>query len=51
MRYLKNKIERQSLERLYIAYIRPTLEYRIIIWDNCTKEKSDLMESVQSSAA
>lgn len=51
MRYLKHKIDRQSLERLYIAFIRPILEYGNIIWDNCTQEESDLIESVQQAAA
>lgn len=51
MRYLKNKIDRQSLEKLYIGFIRPILEYGNIIWDNCSKEQSDLIESIQLDAA
>ena len=51
MRNLKYNIDGQSLERLYIAFIRPILEYGNIIWDNCTQEESDLIESVQQAAA
>ena len=51
MRYLKNKIDRKSLEKIYIGFIRPILEYGNIIWDNCTSEESELLESVQLEAA
>jgi hypothetical protein len=51
IRHLKNKIDRQSLEKLYIGFIRPILEYGNIIWDNCSKEQSDLIESIQQDAA
>ena len=51
MRYLKNKIDRKSLEKIYLGFIRPILEYGSIIWDNCTIGESDLIESVQLEAA
>jgi len=51
MRCLKNKIDRQSLEKLYIGFIRPILEYVNIVWDNCTQEEANLIESVQLEAA
>ena len=42
MRKLKFKLDRKSLEILYLTFIRPILEYRDIIWNNCTKyEKED----------
>ena len=34
MRKLKFKLDRKSLEIIYIAFIRPLLEYGDIIWDN-----------------
>ena len=34
MRKLKFKLDRKSLETVYIAFIRPLLEYGDIIWDN-----------------
>ena len=48
---LKYNLDRNSLERLYFAFIRPILEYGNIIWDNCTNQESDLIESVQYEAA
>ena len=51
MRLLKNRLDRISLEKLYIGFIRPILEYGGIVWDNCTKEESNLIESIQYDAA
>lgn len=51
MRMLKHDLDRNSLNRFYIAFIRPILEYGSIIWDNCTKQQSDLLESLQKDAA
>ena len=51
MRMLKYDIDRKSLHQFYISFIRPTLEYGNIIWDNCTKQQSDLLESIQLDAA
>ena len=48
---LKYDIDRKSLHQFYISFIRPTLEYGNIIWDNCTKQQSDLLESIQLDAA
>ena len=43
---LKHHIYRNSL-----AFIRPDLEYVDIIWDNCTQQDSELLESVPLEAA
>ena len=40
MRKLKFKLDRKSLEIVYIAFIRPLLEYGDIIWDNWKKKKT-----------
>jgi hypothetical protein len=40
-------LDRNSLEKLYFGFIRPILEYGSVVWDNCTREQSDLIESVQ----
>ena len=48
---LKYKLDRKTLETLYFAFIRSKLEYACIVWDNCTKEQKDLVESVQYRAA
>ena len=43
MRRLKYKLDRKSLESIYISFIRPLLEYGDTIWDNCTQyEKYEL---------
>ena len=39
------------MEKLYIGFIRPILEYGGIVWDNCSIHESDLLESVQPEAA
>jgi hypothetical protein len=48
---LKYRLDRRSLETIYISYIRPILEYGSNIWDNCTKGQSDQIESIQKRAA
>ena len=47
---LKYKLDRVTLERLYVAFIRSKLEYAAIVWDNCTQELSDLIENVHYRA-
>ena len=34
MRLLKFKINRKALEKMYIAFIHPLLEYSDSVWDN-----------------
>ena len=48
---LKYKLDRLTLEKLYVAFIRSKLEYSNIVWDNCSKQLSDLLEGVQYRAA
>ena len=36
LRAFKFRFDRQSLERMYVSFIRPTLEYSGVVWDNCT---------------
>ena len=40
LRLMKYKLYRKSLEKLYIGFIRPILEYGVIVWDNCTTRGS-----------
>jgi hypothetical protein len=35
---------------IYFAFIRPVLEYGDVVWGNCTKKESDLLEIVQIEA-
>ena len=51
MRMLKYDLDRKSLKKFYTSFIRPTLEYGNIIWDNCTKQQANLLESIQLDAA
>ena len=39
MQKLKFEIDRQSLEAIYLASIRPVLEYVNVVWDNCMHYK------------
>ena len=48
---LKYKLDRKTLESLYFAFIRSKLEYANIVWDNCSRQLADLLESVQYRAA
>ena len=36
MRKLKFKLDRKSLETIYLTFIRPILEYGAVLWDNCS---------------
>ncbi len=51
IKQLKFKIDRSTLVCLYKSFIRPTIEYGDIIWDNCTAGDSELLESVQYQSA
>ena len=51
MRKLKFKLDRKSLETIYIAFIRPLLEYADVIWDNCSQYEKDELEKIQNEAA
>ena len=48
LRAFKFKLDRDSLERMYISFIRPLLEYGGPIWSNCTKEDKTHIESIQT---
>ena len=50
MRKLKFKLDSKSLETIYIAFIRPLLEYGDSIWDNCTKAEKNELEKIQNEA-
>ena len=47
---LKYKLDRQTLEKLYLAFIRSKLEYAAVLWDNCNDELSEMIERVQYRA-
>ena len=47
MRSLKFKLRRQSLNQIYISFLRPILEYASVDWDNCTQLEKDSLETIQ----
>ena len=51
IRRLKFLLDRKSLNRAYISFIRPVLEYADIVWDNCTQYELDLFEKIQIETA
>ena len=51
MRKFKYTLDRKSLETVYIAFIRPILEYANVVWDNCTQQEKHDLENIQLEAA
>ena len=51
MRKLKFMLDRDSLNKIYISLVRPTLEYANIIWDNSTQYETNSIEIIQIEAA
>ena len=51
MRKLKYTVDRQTLDNIYQTFVRPKLEYANVVWNNCTKQDSNLLESLQLDAA
>ena len=51
MRKLKFRLDRKSLETIYITFIRPLLEYGDVIWDNCTQYEKLELDKIQNEAA
>ena len=51
MRKLKFKLDRKSLETIYLTFIRPLLEYGDAIWDNCTQYEKNELDKIKNEAA
>ncbi|KAK6183707.1 hypothetical protein SNE40_011134 [Patella caerulea] len=51
LRKLKYKLKREYLEKMYLTFIRPILEYSSEVWDNCGKVNSERLEKLQTEAA
>ena len=51
MRKLKFILDRQSLEFIYTSFIKPVLQYKDVVWDNCTQYKINALEKIQIEAA
>ena len=50
-RKLKCGLNRNYLEKIYLTFIRPVLEYASEVWDNCGQINSDRLEKGQLEAA
>ena len=44
-------LDRQSLETIYLSFIRPILEYADVVWDNITQAEEEDLERIQIEAA
>ena len=48
---LKFKLKRSTLNTMYLTLVRPLMEYADFIWDSCSNESTNALESVQYEAA
>ncbi len=44
MLYLKNRIDRSTLDHIYKVFIRPKLKYASIVWSDCTEREKLLLK-------
>ena len=51
LKALKFRVSRKSLEKIYISYIRPLLEYSDSVWDNCSPDSKKQLEAIYTEAA
>ena len=51
MRSFKFKLDRKSLETIYLSFIRPLLEYADILYDNCAHYEKLELDKIQNEAA
>ena len=47
---LKFKLDRKTLEIIYLTFIRPILEYADVVWDNCYNYEVEILEKIQVEA-
>ena len=48
---LQHRLDRKSLETIYLSFIRPKLEYGSLIWDDCNTREKERLENFQLRAA
>jgi hypothetical protein len=51
LRSYSRLLDRRSLEKLYLTFIRPILEYSDVVWDNCRDLDKLNLEAIQLDAA
>ena len=50
IRHYQKTLDRKTLSKLYISYVRPILEYSASVWSNCTKAEETTLEEIQLKA-
>jgi len=51
LRKLEFTVKRNTLNQIYISFLRPILEYSSVVWDNCSKHEKDRLERMQLEAS
>ena len=51
MKKLKFKLDRRSLETIYLIFIWPLLEYGDVTFDNCTQYEKQELDKIRNEAA
>lgn len=51
MQSLKFKLKRNTLNQIYLSYMRPILEYASTVWDGCNENDKHSLEKMQYEAA
>ncbi len=51
LRKIKYILSRQNLNKIYLSYILPLLEYACELWDGCTARDTDKIDKLQLQAA
>ena len=51
LRKLKFKLKRSYLQKIYLTFIRPILEYASEVWFNCGQFNSNRLEKIKIEAA
>jgi hypothetical protein len=51
MKAIKFKLNRNTLNQIYISFLRPVLEYASVVWDSCNEYEKAQLERLQYEAA
>ena len=51
LKSLQYRLNRETLEVIYISFIRPLLEYACVVWDGCNQSDNTRLEKIQLAAA
>jgi hypothetical protein len=51
LRKLKYRLKRDYLEKIYLVFIRPILEFASEVWDNCGQTNCNRLERMQIEGA